>query len=143
MLVEFTTTLIIGSFYMGILMGTVTLVIYLTTLSLAQIGVGFIQRAKMKVTKATLEAKDTRTSLLKNIITNISYVKMRSWETFYSTRMFRRREVEVQNFIKMGKIFSLLVFFNYFNKGIALSLILNYLTFYKKEAFGFETISAF
>ena len=128
---------------MFFLLGIGTVMTMVITFFLSVVWIMLLQMIRIKVANDILKAKDRRTALLKNIIQNISYVKMRAWETFYSTRIYRLRDTEYHKLIMNAFIMSLIVFAAWFTRGIALYAVLFYKSFVNTSNFGYDQISVF
>jgi len=60
-------------------------------------------------------AKDLRTQLLKNILHNLKFIKMRVWENFYHAKLYIKRQTELAEMGKSNFVFTLIVALNWFN----------------------------
>lgn len=60
-------------------------------------------------------AKDKRMQLLKNILSNIKYIKMRCWELFYHLKIYQKREAELKAMTGSNFFFCVVVALNWLN----------------------------
>ena len=84
-----------GCVYIGVIFGLGAVIAFFAAFFISIVLLVLIYRERIKIANNLMQAKDKRITLLKNVISNISYIKMRAWETFYSARVFRVRELEV------------------------------------------------
>lgn len=63
----------------------------------------YISKTKKKV----MEAKDNRLNLIKNLITNVTYIKIRALEQYWQARVFLLRNVEINYLMKYNVMVSL------------------------------------
>jgi len=87
--------LLIGTVYMGLMLGFGTCLAFFVGFFAIALFLFFVVKMRIKATRELMSCKDHRISLLKNVLQNISYIKMRGWEMFYSIRVFRLREKEL------------------------------------------------
>lgn len=81
--------LVVGTAYMGYMVGFGTCLAFF--IGFISVGVFLIAVFKARIFVETnyMKVNDKRVAILKNVIQNISYVKMRAWENFYAIRIFR------------------------------------------------------
>lgn len=94
-LISMSLYLLIGTVYMGLMLGFGTCLAFFVGFFAIAIFLFFIVKMRITTTRELMSFKDHRISLLKNVLQNISYIKMRGWEIFYSIRVFRLREKEL------------------------------------------------
>ena len=135
--------LIGGCVYIGVIFGVGAVVAFFAAFLVSIVLLVLIYAQRIKLAKNLMKAKDKRIALLKNVISNVSYIKMRAWETFYSARVFRVRELEVFQLLKNSVIMGYMIFINWFNRAITLIAVLLYKSIYEPDTFGFNQISAF
>ena len=135
--------LIGGSIYMGLILGGGVVLTFVFSFIISSFLLTTIYSWRIKISRALIEAKDKRVALLKNVVSNISYIKMRAWENFYSARIFRLRDEEVKKLLENAFLMGVLVFINWFNRGLSLSVVLLYKSFINTANFGYNEISAF
>lgn len=58
---------------------------------------------------AFMIAKDKRTQLLKNVVSNVKYIKTRVWENFYHSKIFISRNLELKAMSKSNFVFVIIV----------------------------------
>lgn len=59
--------------------------------------------------KKVMEAKDNRLNLLKNLITNVTYIKIRALENYWQARVFLLRSVEISYMMKYNLMICILI----------------------------------
>lgn len=64
-------------------------------------------------------AKDRKMQLLKNVLKNLKYIKLKCWELYYHAKIFQRRETELSALKKSNFVFSIVFFGNWFNPAAA------------------------
>jgi ABC-type multidrug transport system fused ATPase/permease subunit len=136
-------SLIAGCVYMGIILGAGTVLAFFGAFLVSGFLLIVVYSARMRVIKKLMAAKDKRIALLKNVIQNISYIKMRAWENFYAARIFRLRNKEIQKLLQDARIISLMIFVNWFIRSLSLAAVLLYKSFVNTSNFGYNEISAF
>lgn len=78
-------------------------------------------------------AKDKRTQLLKNVISNVKYIKTRVWENFYHSKIFISRNLELKAMSQSNFVFLIIVTLAWLNPTVS------YLsTFVSMLYFGFK-----
>lgn len=84
-----------------------------------------------------LVAKDKKLQLLKNVLKNVKYVKLKVWEKYYHVKLYIRREAELSAINKSNGVFCIVFFLNWINPTTA--LIVSVLTMvYFKDTSSFE-----
>lgn len=68
---------------------------------------------------------------------------MRSLEIFYSIRIFRLREKEINRLMKNAVLFAVLIFVYWFAKGTSTFGVLFFKSYVNKDEFTLEGIAAF
>lgn len=142
-IVAMTLSLITGCVYMGIILGFGTVAAFFAAFVVSGFLLIIVYSWRMRIVKEFMEAKDHRVALLKNVIQNISYIKMRAWECFYSSRVYRLRDYEIKKLLQDAQIIGLMIFINWFIRSLSLAAVLLYKTFINSDKFGFNEISAF
>ena len=67
-------------------------------------------------------AKDRRMQLLKNVLKNVKYIKLKVWELYYHAKIFQRREGEMEALKKSNFVFWCVVALNWLNPTIACNM---------------------
>lgn len=103
----------------------------------------FVYKWYTNVVNKLLERKDARMNFLKNVIKNISYVKMRAYEIFFQYKICNLRNLEVQ-FLRKKLVISMFInFFNWITPNLSvLAVLVSYMLFNIKN-FSYGGISAF
>lgn len=141
-IIQLTISLILGSIYIGYILGYAIAAMFISYLISAIIlAISYALRAK--IMKKLLEAKDKRVNLLKNIVNNIKYIKMRAWELLYHYKLFFLREEEIKRLFHLAYLAGFAVFVTWFTRSLALVSVLFFKTYFDNENFGYEEISAF
>ena len=70
-------------------------------------------------------AKDRKMQLLKNVIKNIKYIKLKVWEIFYHAKLYLRREGELDALKRSNFFFGIVSLLNWLNPvtSIVLSML--------------------
>ena len=76
-----------------------------------------------------LEAKDGRMTYLKNVLQNLSFVKVSALENFYAEKILQKRKVEIRRLIIIGLIKALSLVQSYFAYAGAEITFITYLSF--------------
>jgi ABC-type multidrug transport system fused ATPase/permease subunit len=142
-LVAMVLSLIAGCCYMAIILGVGTVVAFFGAFLVSGFLLVIVYSWRMRVIKELMEAKDHRIALLKNVIQNVSYIKMRAWECFYSSRIYRLRDYEIKKLLLNSYIIAIMIFVNWFIRSLSLAAVLLYKSFINSSNFGFNEISAF
>lgn len=89
-------------------------------------------------------AKDKKMQLLKNVLKNLKYIKMKVWENYYHAKIFLRREDELSAMKKSNFVFSIVFFLNWINPTSALLVsVLSMIFFNPEHVFKASRILAF
>lgn len=93
---------------------------------------------------AYMMAKDRRVQLLRNVLKNIKYIKLKVWELFYHAKLFQRKEAELTALKKSNFVFSIIFFLNWINPTSALAVsVLSMILFSGESVFQAAKILAF
>ena len=141
-LVQLSASLVLGTIYVWYLLGN-AIIVMLGSFAISTILLLILYVFRVIFVKRLLEAKDDRMGLLKNIIKNIKYVKMRAWENFYHYKLFMSRENEIKQLRNVAFYSAFGSFFVWLSKSLALNSILIYKSYINLSIFGFQKISAF
>lgn len=142
-LISMSLYLVIGTVYMGVLLGFGTCLAFF--IGFFAVG-GFlfpIFKGRIIVQKNLMMAKDKRIAILKNVVQNVAYVKMRAWELFYSIRIFREREKEMKRLFQTVLLAGILIFTNWFARSFGSFGVLFYKTYLTDDVFPLNEVSAF
>lgn len=141
-IIQLTISLILGSAYITYLLDYAILAMFASYfISFLFLLIAYVMRAT--ITRKMLEAKDVRINLLKNIVNNIKYIKMRAWELLYHYKLYYKREVEIHRLYQLAYLAGFAVFVTWFTRSLALVSVLFFKTYIIKGGFGYEEISAF
>lgn len=78
-------------------------------------------------------AKDKKLQLLKNVLKNLKYIKMKVWENYYHAKLFLRREEEISALKKSNFVFGTVFFLNWINPTTALVVAVASMLFFNAD----------
>lgn len=103
----------------------------------------FIYRAYHKASNTILIKKDSRINFLRNVLRNIRYIKMRSYENFFQYKICGMRELELKSLLRKQLMVVAIVFMNWFNPNTSLLTIIMSFYWLGIGGFSFDKFSAF
>jgi hypothetical protein len=65
--------------------------------------------------KYFLVAKDQKMQLLRSILMNIKFIKIKAWENFYFSKLYLKRLAEIEAVKKSDNLVSMLIAVNWYN----------------------------
>lgn len=141
-IVNLSVSFVIGNIYIWFLLKWTVFAMFVAYL-LAVLIFTLFYIVRAKVTKLMLEAKDQRINMLKNMVNNIKYIKMRAWELFYHYKLYFEREKEIKRLFQLAWLGGGAVFINWFVRSLALVAVLFFKTYFNSDKFTYIQISAF
>lgn len=128
--------------YMYVLIGPGIASIFIT-LVVFSTGLFVLSKLRVVIRGKTLTLKDQRLEYLKNVIKNIKYIKMRTWEFLYHNKLSEMRYKEVKLLKWLGFTMGLFYFFDWMTPTLAIYSLFYFQYYIKKSRYDFSDMTAY